>query len=411
MLFNNIDWVRPDKFNPAGVAVNAQSPLLGQTGLSYELDRTKPIAEVLIRARFQIAGGALTLNTTAFVDGILGLFKRIRLRRPSGVQAPSPQNAVDFSGIGLIEYCANAGINLPTDTLGAIIANAGATIAQNTWISLVIRIPYVFPGLPSPTRQRCTLPCHTWTESPKLEIDFETAANMYTNGTAGVIANMAIDVALIRDEPNTAHTTAVSGAGGYIPADLTEANYTVAPGTTTEQSIPIALHGRYLTLQLRSYLGGANLTRNVPDAVTIPGQETSWELRVGGNRKFKFFLSQLLPLNDLSRPLNSHLQATSPALGRPVNAAFNPGGGLTLGACLFQTPASVMLDFMNDAAASDGAPAYDFGSTLDAETPFANGQKVELAFLPANVATNGSVIWYGGHRLWGDLSNYMAVAA
>jgi len=57
----------------------------------------------------------------------------------------------------------------------------------------------------------------------------------------------------------------------------------------------------------------------------------------------------------------------------------------------------------------DGQTVTEYGSILDLQKPKNAGQLVEVVFTPTSVATNATIIYFGGHRVWGDLSNLQQV--
>lgn len=371
--------------------------MLGQTGVTFNLDQTKPIEEIIVGVTFQVAGGVLTLTG---LDNILGIIKKIRVDRPSGVQSPAGTKVVDYRGIGLLELCTNLGLNLDAGTLGAIILSNGTTIAANQWVRINYRIPLVHPRVGEPIRERQCLPVHTFADPAVLTLDFEQAANMYTTATAGVITNMAVEVKLLRREPNAAHTAAVLAAGGYMPVDIIEAPFQIGTGITAEQRISIPQAGKYLSTQLCFYAGGASITRGLPDANTTPGSETKWTLQIGGTPRDEFLINHLSIINDFSRPRNSQLQATSPASGLPVTAGTS-----------YPVPASVLIDYLTDGIGGGQQAANEFGSVLDGDAAKAASKLIELVFTPSNAATNGHTIYVGGFRVWGDLTPYQVITA
>ncbi|HZQ45558.1 MAG TPA: hypothetical protein VFC07_00985 [Verrucomicrobiae bacterium] len=403
MLQKRYTFSRPPQFNPPQVA-NTVAPQLGQVGLSWPIPRDKPVEELIVRATFQVVNGAaLTLlanGSQAALDNILGVCRKFRVNRPTGSQRPASTKVVDYRGIGLLEYCANTGLNLDAATLNAVALSQGATIANGTWVRIVYRIPLVHPLIGEPLRERMCLPCHTWTESATLEIDFEQASNIYTNATAGVIGNLNIEVGVLRRDPVKALTDATLAAGGYIPCDLIESNFAIGVGIATEQRLPLAQAGKQLNVQFCHYLGGASITRNVPDAVTTPGSESVISYQENSNEKCKFIWSQLQTLNDYSRVRNSASQTYSPAIGLPVAANTQ-----------YPVPASVMYDALSDSIGTDNQSATEFGSVIDLDALKAAGALAEFVFTPANVATNGSTIYYGGHRVYGNLAGYAQLLA
>lgn len=397
MLQTRQNFWRPLIYNTAPSVANAVSPMLGQTGVAYSLDQTKPIEEIGIGVTFQVVGGALTLTG---LDNILGIIKKIKVDRPSGVQSPAGTKVVDYRGIGLLEICTNLGLNLDAGTLGAIILNQGATIAANQWVRINYRVPLVHPRVGEPIRERQCLPVHTFADPCILTLDFEQAANMYTTATAGVITNMTVEVKLLRRQPNAAHTAAVLAAGGYMPVDLIEAPFAVATGIGTEQRISVPAAGKYLCHQFCFYQGGAGVTRGLPDAVLTVGSETKWQLQIGGTPRDEFLMNHLSINNDYSRPRNSQLQATSPASGLPVAAGTS-----------YPIPASVLKDYLTDGIGGGQQAANEFGGVLDGDAAKAASNLIEFVFTPANVATNGHTIYVGGFRVWGDLTPYQVITA
>lgn len=390
---------RPPIYNLTKTA-NANDPIIGQTGLNFELDRTQPIEEIIVKVKCHVgSSAALVLNG---VDNVLGLLKRVRVLRPSGSQAPAGTVVVDYRGIGLLELASNEGLNHSDETLGAMTLSRGANIPLNTQFEISYRIPLVHPGIAEPLRSLMVLPCHTWLESPVISLDFEQAANMYTSGT---IDQVWVEVHLVRRQKNDAQTAAILARAsdpkwniGYIPSDLIETNFTVPVGTSGEQRIPIPLGGKLLNQQFCLYQGGASVTRNVPDVITTFGQESIIQLQVGGDTKDYFTWDALKTLNAFSRPRNSYLEATSPAAGLPVVA-------LTA----YAVPASVMRDFLSDGIGSGNNSPYELGSVLDMDAVKAVGNKAEWVFTPSNPATNGHTIYYGGRRIWGDISAFQSL--
>ena len=164
-------------------------------------------------------------------------------------------------------------------------------------------------------------------------------------------------------------------------------------GVSGEQRISIPAPGSYLNLNLRSYKGGASITRDVLDAVTTLGSETKWILTSGGVTEQEFRFKHIQTANEFSRPTNALSNTSSPVIGGAVatNTAYRPA-------------ASIMLDFMGDGLND----ANELGSALDLNLPQRSGLKMELVGSVASAATNGHVLYIGGHRLYGDLSRWQS---
>lgn len=355
------------------------------TPQTFEIPNTQPIEEITVLVSGTVGGTALTLTG---VDNILSLVKRIVLSVNDGVQ---PRSQVDFSGVGLLEYASQVGLNLDRSTLETVRLSKGATVAANMGFRIGYRIPIVHPMVTEPLRTRMLLPCHTWAQAPQLRLEFANAAEMYS---AGALTGLTVEVIVKYRVMPADLTKSIIGGGGFIPSDLIETPYTIATGVGGEQRFPIVTPGQYMNAMIRTYLGGATVTRDVIDQVTTVGSESRWRIESGLAVLTEFRMKHLQTENDQSRVANVLSQTSSPNFSGAVAANTS-----------WQPAASVLLDFMTDGLDS----ADELGSLLDCNIAPQAGLKMELVGNVANVATNGSTIYIGGHRLFGDLKKWQAV--
>jgi hypothetical protein len=265
-----------------------------------------------------------------------------------------------------------------------------ATIANNLKFQITYRIPLVNPCIGEPLRTLMLLPIHRHPQDPVLSIDFEAAANMYS---AGSLSALSVEVVLIRRAVSQAQDAAIVAAGGYIPFDLMESANVIPLGVSQETRFPLATPGSYLNLVFRQYLGGASVTRSPVDAVTTFGSESVWRLETGGNVLHQWRWKHLRAINQFTSPENSTNQTYSPRIG-----------GVVAAGTLWTPAASVMLDWLGDGLTGDAS--NELGSVLDCNLPTLTGLKMEVVGTPASVATNASTLFIGGHRLYGDLSQW-----
>lgn len=420
MLLQRKNFFTPPQFNLASAGC------LGTTQ-RFALDRTFPIEEILLH--IDVTNGATgptprigaSSSGQPGLDALLGIIKRVNLSVNDGIQ---PRSVVDFSGIGLLEYAQKVGLNWDAATTEAVrlwqisiqLAAATAYANSNTW-RYTIRIPMVHPLIAEPLRTRMLLPVHTFPADPILTIDFESGTNMYS---AGSVSALAVTVDLIRRDMSAAVTAEILKSGGFIRADLLEAPVTIGTGISGEQRFPINTPGSYMNLLFRQYLGGATMTRDVLDQTTTFGSESRWRLESGGIVIRDWRWKQLKVINELSMPkpfviapggglfvAASSAGAVTTAFppchppditGAIPNASAVPSAG-------DRPAASTLMDFLTDGLDS----AAELGSLLDTNLPARTGLKMECIGPVASVATQGSILYIGGHRLFDDLSKWQAI--
>lgn len=386
---------------PATLAL-ASAGILG-TSQRIALDRTLPIEEIIVFVDAVVtSAGAITIpaKTAAAVvspaqlDTLQNILKKVTLEVYDGVQ---PRTVVNASGIGLLERNKLISNNLDTATLGLMAACQGTSVAANTCFRIAYRIPLVHPMLGEAIRSHCLLPVHLHAQDPVLTLEFESAANL--SATATPFAAVTANILLIRRRMNRDESDKILKNGGFIKSDIYETPFAVAPGVSGEQRFPIPVNGSYTDLCFRQYLGGANVTRNVLDATgdgsTVAagfGTEQRWRLESGLQVYNDWRWKHLKTINDFSRPLNSHNQTYSPE-----------SGGIVAATTIFNPPSVTCLDFLSDGVGL-GDSVYELGGVLDCNIAAQTGLKMEVIGSVASVATNGSVLYVIGQRLYGDLS-------
>jgi len=437
-LEQRINFFNPPQFN---LATNT---ILG-TAQRWSIDRTWPIEEIYICVNYDVTTGFTTTSPTTpdMYDNILALLQRVTLEVNDGRQ---PRKVVDVSGVGLLEYASQVGWNLSAETLTQVaISNniVGALAVPVGVYQQVYRIPCTNPLIGEPLRSRLYLPVHTYPQDPVLTLQFNSMAGMGAPST-GAIGTIRVDVVLIRRLPtpeSEAYLRATGAAGkypltnpsGYIDWDLIETPYSIPLGTATEQRLAIATPGNYINGLVRQYKGGAALTRNKTIDVDVGdtiannlGLETKWRLETGGTVVKEFRWKHLRFMNDQTRPATplTALTAVAPTLPTPTNQGFvaiasagsptiqlsnqaiNFPGGMQAATANYRAATSVMLNFITDGVS--GEVGNELGSLLDCNTPANNGLKMELIGTPASVATNPSVLFWCGHRLFGDIRKFQA---
>lgn len=359
--------------------------LLG-TPVKVSLDNTWPIEEILVFVNVTCGATGPTLTGA---DNLLGIVKKIGLSINDNNQ---PRSIVDFTGVGMLEYVQHAGMTLDSATLNAVGLCQGASIANNLNFRICYRIPLVHPAIGEPLRSRMLLPVHTWNQQPVLTLEFEQAANMYS---AGSVSAVSAEVVLIRRNMNAADTAAIFSSGGFLSFDLIETAAAIPVGQAGDVRIAVNGPGSYLNLLMRQYKGGATITRAELDETTTVGSETKWRLESGGVAEHEWRWKHLKAINDFSQAQNSANQTYSPVIGGTIaaNTSYSPS-------------VSTMLDFLDDGIPGDGVT--ELGSVLDVNTPLRSGLKMEIVGRVASVATNGSTLYVGGHRVYGDLSQWQA---
>lgn len=420
-------------FNPPAFNL-ATNTILGTTQ-RWAIDRTWPIEEIIIWVNFDVTTGFTTTSSTTpdMFDNILSIIQKVNLSVNDGRQ---PRSVVDISGVGLLEYASQVGWNLDeaTTRMLAISANPVGALAVPVGVyQMCYRIPMVDPQISEPLRTRCYLPVHTFPQDPVLSLTFNTLAGMSAVAT-GAIGTIRVDVQLIRRLPTTdseklLRSTAGSNPNGYIDWDLIETPFTVALGTSAETRFPLPVPGNYLNLLFRQYKGGAApLSRAVPIDVdtgvsiaTNLGQETRWRLETGQVVLRDWRWKHMRTVNDWTRPANVLAPTTALTLPTPTNEGFvglSSGGAVTAqltnqtanfgllqaATANYRGPTSCMMNFLNDGVTGEGG--NELGSLLDCNTPANNGLKMEIIGTPASVATNPSVLFVAGRRLFGDISRW-----
>jgi hypothetical protein len=386
MLPQRFNFFSPPALAPGGTT-------LAGTTVRIALDRTWPIEEILLV--FQITAGAGTLTFTT--DGLLGLLKRVNLSINDGKQ---PRSIVDCSGIGLLEYAQQVGLNLDHATLQLVSEHTKATasVVASTVYRLTYRIPMVHPQLTEPLRTRALLDVNHHPQDPVLTLDFSTLAEMYSAGTA--ITGLVGEIVLIRRAITADQDNAIVAAGGFIPFDLIETPFTIGPSTAGEQRWPIPSPGYYTGILMRLYKAAATVVRDDISETTTAGSETRWRLESGGVVLRDWRLKHLQTLNDYSRPANSAHPTYSPFVGG--SPAVTGGLAATTG---YRPPSSVYLDFLSDSLGDD---ANELGSLLDCNLPVNQGLKMEIIASVASIATYSGALKLLGHRFFGDLNRWRA---
>jgi hypothetical protein len=195
-------------------------------------------------------------------------------------------------------------------------------------------------------------------------------------------------------------SSAIVSSGGFLQSDLIETSYTVPLGQSGPFLANIPLPGSYCDLMFRMYRGGATVTRDdisVNTQNTAFGNETIWSILSGQTNLHSFRFKELKTMNDFQAQFARVSAAYAPRVGSPA------GSGGAIG-----NPSSVMMDFISDGCGgADGVS--ELGSVLNCNLSQASGLLMQLSGIVANVATNASVIWIGGYRLYGDLSAYQLV--
>ena len=369
------------RFQPPAL-VPGGTTLLG-TQVKYALDNSFPIEEILIYVNVTVSATALTLTGA---DNVLGILKKCNLT----VSDPNPRSVVDLSGAAILELSEKEGLNLDRATRSAIALSQGTTVAANMNFRICYRLPMVHPAVQMPLRAQMLLPVHTYQQAPVLTLDFEQAANMYS---AGAITTVSAEIVLKRRNMSADVTNAILSKGGFIPFDILESPFTIAPGVSGEVRYDIPLPGSFANMLFRLYKGGSTVTRDVFDQVTTIGQETLWRLESGGVTEHQFKWKDLQTLEDFNGALNSANQTYSPSFAGAVAANTS-----------YQPAASGYLDLLTDGI--DGVT--ELGSLLDANVPSKANLKIQLIGNVASVATNASIINFVGRKFYGDLSRWQA---
>jgi hypothetical protein len=411
MLPQRVNFFSPPQFNAASGAVAG-------TTQKWAIDRTWPIEEFIVVVNATTHSSGLTSPT---LDNILSLVKNVELTTNDGVQ---PRSVVNYSGPGLLEYAAQAGLCLDRATMAAVaLAHSGATIPASSSLRLAYRVPLVHPSVTEPLRTRMLLDIQNHPQDPVLTITYGATADMGTNAFSAITT----DIVLVRREMTTALNKSILSNGGFIPFDLLEVPWSIATGVSGEQRFAISTPGSYLNLLFRQYKGGSSVTRDVLDAVTTLGSESRWRLESGGVVIRDWKWKHLQTINDYSRPSGGIYNV--PTVGTGFIAASS-GGGVTTAITdatagvvpghwnnpnfggkpasnTYWAPAgSAMLDFLTDGLVDT---AMDLSSTLNCNLPAATGLKMEVIGPVASVATNASTLYIGGHRLFGDVSKWQAL--
>lgn len=428
MIPQRLTFFNPAQMTDINGTTTAASKLCG-TIQKFAIDRTWPIEEIIVLVDVVMGSGTNTLHNAdtanSLVDSILGIVKNINLSINDGIQ---PRSVVDFSGPGLLEYASLVGLNLDRSTWEAVRLSQLLAITASDKLRIAYRIPLVHPLIGEPLRTRMLLPAHIFPQDPILTITYESNDNMLS-GTNHAVNGITTSIILVRRAMTKALTDAIVGSGGFIGFDILETPNTFAPGVSGEQRLAIPITGSYMNLCCRQYLGGAAIVRDVIDQTTTQGAESRWRLESGGvvlrDWRWKF----LQTLNDFSRPA---LVSQVPTVGTGFIAATSGGavttaltnatsgvvpqsqflanfGGAVASATHYQPASSTLLDFLTDGLGAEGA--NELGSVLDCNIPANSGLKMEIIGPVASVATYGSTLYIGGHRLYGDLSRWQAQSA
>jgi hypothetical protein len=287
---------------------------LAGTVKKLTLDRVWPLEGILIICDITVdasIGGTLT------ADGFLGFLKNVNLSVNDGIQ---PRTIVDVSGVGLLEYAAQTGINLDSGMLALISEHTKASpavVASNIY-RIAYYVPLVHPQITEPRRTQMLIDINNHVQDPVLTLTFSTAAEMQT--TAQDLATASCEVVLIRRRMTAALNKAIIDGGGYVPFDLLESVYTIATGVTAEQRLAVPIPGSYAGLLVRMYKGANPIVRGDISGNVTAGTETRWRLE-SGNVVFREWRNKHLKIiNEMSRPLNIDNLTYAPNIG-PVLAS------------------------------------------------------------------------------------------
>lgn len=387
---------RRNYFTPANLAL-AAAAIMGTTQ-KFALDRSAPLEEMDIIC--DVTCGA-TGPTPTGVDGLLAIVKKVNISVNDGVQ---PRTIVDYSGVGLLEYASLVDDSLDRSTLDIVALNGnGAALANNLKFRLTYRVPLVHPLVTEPLRTLMLLPIHTYPQDPIVTIDFESAANLYS---AGSISALVVHYVLKRRDMSIAVTQAIQKGEGFYGFDLIETPFSIGTGISGEQRWAIPTPGSYMNLCFRQYLGGASVTRSPLDNVTTFGSESRWRLETGGVVPMEWRWKQLQIENDRRRSANGiydpavFVAATSAGSPTKIGALYPNFPAAPAAGQRWNPEASCLIDFCSP----DGDSINELGSVLDCNIPTNVGLKMELVGSVASVATTGSTLFIGGHRLFGSLA-------
>jgi len=362
--------------------------LLAGTTKKIVLDRTWPLEAILIFCDLTVdasIGGTLT------ADGMMGFLKTVNLTINDGVQ---PRTIVDASGVGLLEYASQTGINLDSATLALISEHTKASpavVASNVY-RIAYFIPLVHPQITEPRRTQMLCDINNHPQDPVLTLTFSTTAEMQT--TAQDLATASCEVVLVRRRMTAGLNKSILDGGGYVPFDILESVYSIATGVTAEQRLALPIPGSYAGLMMRMYKGANPIVRGDISGNVTAGTETRWRLESGSVVLREWRTKHIKTINEMSRPLNSDNLTYAPNIG-PVLASNTR----------YQDPGSFYLDFLSDAFGDDG---NELGSLLDCNLPAASGLKMEVVFTPSSASTNAHALKVLGHRYFGDLARYKA---
>jgi hypothetical protein len=404
-------------FQSTGVNGAGDANILGTSPRST-LDPTYPVEEIILIVSFTVGTALTTYVTNAYTagtqvttaqtpdqyEGPLTIVQHVNLSINDGVQ---PRSVFDGSGVTFLEYASFNGVKIDQGSalLVALCQNASIPVGN---YRLVYRLPCVETWMGEPLRSRCLLPVHRYPNEPVLTLTYNTAANMYS---AGHITAVYTDVVLNRRVPtpaselilaNDAKTLGLSNPTGYINFDLLESIYTLPLGTGNQFRASMPLTGSYLNVFFRHYLGGANITRKEIDngaTGSAFGTENVWDIESGGVQFRQFAWKDLMVFNEMFAPKEAIiLSSGTVSQGYPggnVPGVITPGAGQNY----FRYANSVGINWLTDGLSGDNGT--ELGSILKADLK--TGIKLELVGNPTSVATNASVLYFMGRRLFGNL--------
>ena len=403
----------------------ATNTILGTTQ-RWPIDRTWPIEEILIRVSYKAT--ALTSTAVGSVtstdqwDNVLNLISKINLSINDGRQ---PRSVIDSSGVRMLEYCSQVGLNLSPETWRQVqySTQRGTAAVPTGTHQIFYRVPCADPCVGEGLRSRLYLPVHTMPQDPVLTLSFNTVAGMGLS--VGSIDNVYVDIMLIRrevtkDSETLLQKTAGSNPNGYIDWDLIETPYTVPLSSSAEIRFALPTPGQYIGLLMTQYRGGSPMSKAVIDANlgdTVAnglGNETLWRLETGQVVKRQWRWCHLREMNSWTRTQNNiptDTTVTGPISNIiPSRLNVSPDfmnamadGGISATA-FFRSPAVCYHGFLTDNVTGDNG--NELGSLLDCNTPAQQGLKMEIIGTPASVATYPSVFTVMGRRLFGDLSRW-----
>ncbi len=313
---------------------------------TFDITRELPVESMFLKMTWSVSGYSAP---TFLADGPLAHVRRMVLNGADGART---RNAVDASGVGLIEYSKHLTGCIDPITGSQVNSNRAAgtyapTFAASTDYSVIYPIHFAMPNLEDPLSSVFLLPVDRYNANPQLQVQFGAAADVISAGTF-TAQTARLSLLINRRIVNRLNWPIVDAEIGELRKDFA--------ATGADQDFDIPITGYYTGILQRQYR--TNAIRGALDAATIgdysDADNTNFsKIELSGNTLRRFRMADVEYENDLS-------EATGSGQGDQLAGSF-------------------LHDFLSDRVGSDaGDPGVALGSCLNANIPLNSGARLTI---------------------------------